>query len=55
MVLFWVACIVGEDLPVEALLVGPGLMVLGVILIERRKRRSPGTGIKALPFRKLRK
>jgi hypothetical protein len=32
LVLFWAACIWSERLPLEALLVGPALMVAGVIL-----------------------
>lgn len=40
MVLFWLACIVGDVLPAETLGIGPSLMVFGVILIERRKRTN---------------
>jgi hypothetical protein len=36
--LFWLACINSERLPVEALCVGPALMLAGVIMIERNKR-----------------
>jgi hypothetical protein len=35
--LFWLACINSEHLPVEALFVGPALMLAGVIMIERDK------------------
>jgi hypothetical protein len=39
LVLFWLACIWGESVPLEAFLIGPALMTAGVIAIERRKRR----------------
>jgi hypothetical protein len=37
--LFWLAFAGGETLPVEALFVGPAVMLVGVVLMERRKRR----------------
>jgi hypothetical protein len=33
--LFWAACIWSDSLPVEAFLVGPGLMIAAAILIAR--------------------
>jgi hypothetical protein len=44
MALFWLACLVGDLLPVEALWIGPSLMVFGVVLIERRKRTHKRAG-----------
>lgn len=40
MTLFALACIGGEDLPIEAVFVGPALMLIGVILIERKQRKG---------------
>jgi hypothetical protein len=37
--LFWLAFAGGDTPPVEALFVGPAVMILGVALMERRKRR----------------
>jgi hypothetical protein len=37
-VLFGVACLESARLPMEALFVGPGMMVAGVAMIERNKR-----------------
>jgi hypothetical protein len=38
LLLFCLACIYSEDLPIEAVFVGPGLMLSGLIMIERNKR-----------------
>jgi len=40
MVLFALACIGGEDLPIGAVFVGPALMLIGVIGIERKQRKG---------------
>jgi hypothetical protein len=42
--MFWLACINSERLPFETVLVGPGIMVAGVIisvLSRRRTARAP--------------
>jgi hypothetical protein len=41
-VLFGIACLNSARLPVEALFVGPGMMVAGVAMIERNKRELRG-------------
>jgi hypothetical protein len=41
-VLFGIACLESLRLPVEALFVGPGMMVAGVAMIERNKRELRG-------------
>jgi hypothetical protein len=38
--LFWLACLNSARLPMEALLIGPGMMVAGAILAEMKKRES---------------
>jgi hypothetical protein len=40
--LFWLACINSWRLPVEALFVGPAMMVAGVIMTVFNKRESRG-------------
>jgi len=40
MALFALACIGGEELPIEAVFVGPALMLIGVILIERKQGKG---------------
>jgi len=37
--LFWLACINSAHLPIEAMFVGPVLMLAGVVMIERDKRQ----------------
>ena len=39
---FGIACLDSARLPVEALYVGPAMMVAGVAMIERNKRESRG-------------
>jgi hypothetical protein len=39
-ILFGIACLDSARLPVEALLVGPGMMVAAVAMMERDKRES---------------
>jgi hypothetical protein len=41
-IVFGVACLNSARLPVEALFVGPGMMVAGVAMIERNDRESRG-------------
>jgi hypothetical protein len=41
-VLFGIACLNSARLPVEALFVGPAMMIAGVAMIERNKRELPG-------------
>jgi len=38
LLLFWLACIDSAHLPIEAILVGPVLMLAGIIMVERDKR-----------------
>ncbi len=38
LLLFWLACIDSADLPLEAVFVGPTLMLAGVIMMQRNKR-----------------
>ena len=40
LLLFWFACINSEHLPLEALFVGPVLMLAGAIMIDRNKRET---------------
>jgi hypothetical protein len=40
--LFWLACINSWRLPIEALFVGPAMMVAGVAMTVRNKRESSG-------------
>lgn len=37
LLLFWLACIDSAQLPFEAVLVGPTLMLAGVVMIKRNK------------------
>lgn len=39
---FAIACLSSARLPVEALLVGPGMMLAGAVMRERDKRESRG-------------
>jgi hypothetical protein len=36
--LFWAACIWSPSLPIEAILVGPALMIAAAVLIARQQR-----------------
>jgi hypothetical protein len=38
LLLFWFACIDSANLPLEAVFVGPVLMLAGIIMIQRSKR-----------------
>ncbi len=40
LLLFWSACIDSQNLPLEALFVGPVLMLAGVIMINRNQRET---------------
>jgi len=40
--LFWLACINSAQLPIEALFVGPAMMVAGAIMKERNNAESRG-------------
>jgi hypothetical protein len=43
LILFALACMAGESLPVESVFVGPGIMLAGVIMIARNRRTGSGT------------
>jgi len=40
LVMFWLACINSVRLPIEALIVGPAMMVAGVIMTLSNQRES---------------
>jgi hypothetical protein len=44
LILFALACMAGERLPVESLFVGPGMMLAGVIMIARDGRTGTQRG-----------
>jgi len=44
LILFALACMAGERLPVESVLVGPGLMLAGVIMIARGRHTGSRAG-----------
>jgi hypothetical protein len=44
LILFALACMAGESLPVESIFVGPGLMLAGVIMIARGRRTGSRAG-----------
>ena len=44
LILFALACMAGDSLPVESVFVGPGLMLAGVIMIARGRRTGSRTG-----------
>jgi hypothetical protein len=44
LILFAATCLAGESLPVESILVGPGLMLAGVIMIARDRRTGSRAG-----------
>jgi hypothetical protein len=41
LLLFWLACFYSAALPFAAILVGPALMLAGVFMMERNKRKTP--------------
>jgi hypothetical protein len=56
LLLFWLACIYSEYIPVEALLVGPGLMLAGVIMMKRNEREMrESSDIALTPYQSNRK
>ena len=44
LILFALACMAGESLPVESIFVGPGMMLAGVIMIARDRRTGSRGG-----------